>query len=233
MEQRGPQDAENTTVISAHSAEDVGSPDLVAPKKRHDRALRSLENWLSPHLGLKPGECKDLALKILSGNIRNKVPTGQTLRKLLRMPDAEEAMKFFSVVGIDEVTAQRLRDSCLRDTCRMPAATELSSRKRRHASDADGSGNEDGLMDDTANPQLLATLGSDDASAQMTDAAAGARLALPQAGTGIGHNPPPPSSLIPEVTHARARARTHAHTHDHANTPAYELIHRRTSVACV
>ena len=133
MEQRGPQDAENTTVISAHSAEDVGSPDLVAPKKRHDRALRSLENWLSPHLGLKPGECKDLALKILSGNIRNKVPTGQTLRKLLRMPDAEEAMKFFSVVGIDEVTAQRLRDSCRRDTCRMPAATELSSRKRRHA----------------------------------------------------------------------------------------------------
>ena len=196
MEQRGPQDAENTTqaVISAHSAEDVGSPDLVAPKKRHDRALRSLENWLSPHLGLKPGECKDLALKILSGNIRNKVPTGQTLRKLLRMPDAEEAMKFFSVVGIDEVTAQRLRDSCLRDTCRMPAATELSSRKRRHASDADGSGNEDGLMDDTANPQLLATLGSDDASAQMTDAAAGARLALPQAGTGIGPIPPPPPS---------------------------------------
>ena len=33
MEQRGPQDAENTTVISAHSAEDVGSPDLVAPKQ--------------------------------------------------------------------------------------------------------------------------------------------------------------------------------------------------------
>ena len=71
---------------------------------------------------------------------------------------------------------------------------EGSSRKRRHESDADSSGDDNALVDDSASPQLLATLRSEDASAQLekTDAAAGARLALPQAC--IGPIPPPPSS---------------------------------------
>ena len=92
MEQTGPQVGKITNGISAESAEGcemtVGVPALVAPKKSGGRARRSLENWLAPHLGMKPGACRDLALKILSGNIDGIVPRGSDLRKLLRKPDA-------------------------------------------------------------------------------------------------------------------------------------------------
>lgn len=92
MEQTGPQVAENTTGISVESAEGcemtVGIPVLVAPKKSGGRERRSLENWLAPHLGMKTGACRDLALKILSGTIDGIVPGGSDLRKLLRKPDA-------------------------------------------------------------------------------------------------------------------------------------------------
>ena len=132
MEHTGPQVAANTTEISSENAEDcemtVGSPGLVAPKEeRTDRALRSAVNWLGPRLGVKPGDTKDLAVKILS---KIAAPIGWKLRNLC-IRDADKAMKFFADVEIDEYTAKRILMSC---------------RKRRHASDADGSGDEGGLM---------------------------------------------------------------------------------------
>jgi hypothetical protein len=170
------------------------SPVLVASTKRKDQPMVSLRRWLERTLRVERGECDGLAKKLLRGSIKRQAVSGKLIKDLCSDPDPDVSRKFFSDRKVDDETAQRIRVGCMKkSSLQLPAC-----RKRRHASDADGSGDEDGLMDsdDSANPQLLATLGSDDASAQMTDAAAGARLALPQACTGPipppagGHNAP-------------------------------------------
>jgi hypothetical protein len=79
MDPMGPQVAANAAV-SAENAKDcemtVEIPGLVAPRK--DRAFRSLKNWLSAQLDVKPGACKDLAGKLLLGKINGNAPRGQT-----------------------------------------------------------------------------------------------------------------------------------------------------------
>ena len=157
MDPMGPQVAANAAV-SAENAKDcemtVEIPGLVAPRK--DRAFRSLKNWLSAQLDVKPGACKDLAGKLLLGKINGNAPRGQTIRSLCRDGDPEKALRFFSALKIDEDTARRLLSRC-----RLPfgSRTEASSRKRRHESDADGSEDDDAREDDGV------TQGSDDALA--------------------------------------------------------------------
>ena len=166
MEDAGPQVADNATGISAEIAEDgtvsAETSGLVAPRK--DGPARALQKWLGRMLEMKPRACSGMARQLLSGLINDSAPTSVSIRSLCRDPDPEKALRFFSALKIDDHTARQLLSRC-----RLPfgSRTEGSSRKRRHESDADSSGDDNALVDDSASPQLLATLRSEDASAQL------------------------------------------------------------------
>ena len=181
----GPQ-AEVSSNGSGMSPQDAEScrgvlPRLVAPRRtRENNPELSMRKWLAERLGVPRGSCIALAAKLIRGKQSNGSPvTGPSIRNFCADHPADVVLKFFEDLEIDRDTAERIRVG----PAKTQADASQSTRKKRQHVEVPVDEAADALASKQPRVQSThqyETLGPDDASAQMTDAAAGARLALPQ-----------------------------------------------------
>ena len=157
----------------------VIAPGLVA-SKRVDQDKRSLRDWLVPRTGKRDGSCNALAAKILDAKHEDgSAVTGRSIKNFCANQPADVVLKFFEDLEIDAATAELIRVG----PAKMQADGTQSTRKKRQHMGVSVDEAGDALASKQPRVQSThqyETLGSDDASAQMTDAAAGARLAKPR-----------------------------------------------------